>query len=412
MNYPESLRYLNSFLNLERIQLQPTYGWNLERMRFLLKWAGRPDKNYFPILIAGTKGKGSTGYFLESILRAARIPVGFYSSPHLEDPRERVRLNGQMISCGAWALEISKIRALLAKHTLPAKLGDFTYFEIMTLLAAQAFKRAEIKVGIFEVGMGGRLDATNALDPKLVILTPINLDHEAILGPTIRHIAREKAAIIKRKAQAVVTPQAQEAMGPIMQRIRGQKAVYWPVHPKKGAGLTGDYQAVNAGAAAKTAELLRDSFGFPILKENIGKGLQAKAWPGRLEPVRKGGMEFLLDGAHNPVSIEALVRNLKKLHPSRERLLIFGTSRDKNSGPMLRSLSRYFSEVVLTKAPNPRSMELENLLLQARGLFSRIYPSGSVQEALNFAKKEKNRLVVVTGSFYVIGEARKLLRHA
>jgi dihydrofolate synthase / folylpolyglutamate synthase len=411
MNYFQSLRYLNSFLNLERIHLQGSRSWNLKRMFLLTKWAGQPEKNFFPILIAGTKGKGSTGYFLESILRASRIPTGFYTSPHLEDPRERIRINGQMISEKLWAEETSRIRRLLSNHKLPKNLGAFTYFEMVTLLAMQAFKRAGIKIGIFEVGMGGRLDATNVLSPELVILTPIHLDHEAILGPTIARIAAEKAAIIKRKAHAVITPQNLQAWEPIRQRLKQQKAVYWPVSLKPEAvGLKGDYQRINAGAAQKAAELLRDLFNYPISKLAIAQGLKSQRWPGRFESIYKGKGRFLLDAAHNPISTEALVRNLRRLYSHENAVLVFGTARDKKSGLMLKALSRYFQNIVVTQAANPRSTEVETLLLQARGLFKRIYPAGSVNEALEQAKQLNPKLTVITGSFYLVGEARKLLR--
>jgi len=208
MNYSESLRYLNSFLNLERITFIPGNRlWNLRRMQILLKWfpPKKRAQDFLPILIAGTKGKGSTGYFLESILGASRIPCGFYTSPHLEDPRERIRIRGRMVSRGVWTRGVNQIRKGLTGRRLPPAAGEFTYFEIMTLLAILLFRQAGLRIGIFEVGMGGRLDATNALAAPLVILTPINLDHEAFLGNTVGKIAAEKAAIIHRGARVVVT---------------------------------------------------------------------------------------------------------------------------------------------------------------------------------------------------------------
>ncbi len=412
MDYSNSLHYLNSFLNLERIQVPTPRTWNLGRMRLLMDWAGHPEKSFFPVLIAGTKGKGSTGFFLESILKASGQRTGFYSSPHLQDPRERIRLNGKMISKNLWAKEIGKIRRMLSGRRLPKSLGEFTYFEIMTLLAMLAFKKEGVEIAIFEIGMGGRLDATNVLRPKLVMLTPVHLDHEAILGNTIAKIAGEKAAIIKPRSYVVAAPQVPEAMKVIRAQVRKAKARLYPHAngrqvPAK-LGLAGDFQRMNAGVAVQAANLLQSRFGFQITPQGRLKGLANRHWPGRMETIRSGGVEFLLDGAHNPISIEALVRNLKQMSPARKQILVFGTARDKKADRMLSILAQSFDEVILTHAANPRSYEVEALLLKAKGLFKRIYPFAKVSEAIAFAQRHassKSR-VVVTGSFYLIGEAR------
>ncbi len=412
MKYSQSLRYLNSFLNLERIQWQSPREWNLKRMQLLLDWAGHPEKNFFPILIAGTKGKGSTGYFLESILRKCPLRVGFYSSPHLQDPRERIRLQGKIISEKIWTRGIEKIKNILRFRRLPKNLGQFTYFEIMTLLALFSFQEQNIQIGIFEVGMGGRLDATNVLNPKLVLLTPIHLDHEAILGPTIAKIAAEKAAVIRPRSHVVIAPQVEEARKVIRKKVQRQKAsAVWVQKPwKNQLSLLGDYQRFNAAVAAQAGKLLAKKFGYPVSGSSIREGLHMPPeWPGRFESFHKQGIEIVLDGAHNPVSIEALVRNLTVLYPRRQSTLIFGTSRDKKSDPMLKSLSRYFCEIYLTQAANPRSQGIEMLMNQARRFFKRIYPVASVHEAIKQAltKASGGSLIVITGSFYVIGEARK-----
>lgn len=415
MNYSDSLRYLDSFLNLERISLTSSgRSWNLDRMRLLLKWFGNPEKNLLTVLIAGTKGKGSTGFFLDSVLHHAGYRTGFYSSPHLQDPRERIRLNGRLVSKDLWISGIREIRKGLLNKDLPPSLGDFTYFEIMTLLAVLIFKRARVQAAVFEVGMGGRLDATNALSPEIVLLTPIHLDHEAILGNTIAKIAGEKAAIIKPNVHAVVAPQSQEAMRKISARILQQKAKRWAAADtgKYSLGLEGDYQKVNAGMALRAAFLLRDFYGLSFSEKAVKKGLETRQqWPGRME-LFKGKPDVLLDGAHNPISIEALVRNLERLSRGRRRVLVFGTSRDKKADIMLKTLSGFFDRVILTQAPNPRSYEVGALLFKAGGLFKQILPCREIAEAVFLAKKlaGPDGLVVVTGSFYVIGEARKNLR--
>lgn len=429
MRYSESLVYLNSFLNLERITYLPdNRRWNLARMHLLLEWFSHPEKSFFSILIAGTKGKGSTGFFLESILTAAKQPSGFYSSPHLEDPRERIRVRGKMVSKSEWVRELGAVRRTLRHKRLAKDFGDFTYFEIMTLLAMLIFKKAKVRVGIFEVGMGGRLDATNVLNAKIAILTPIHLDHEAFLGDTVPKIAREKAAIIRPGSYVVVSRQKAPALAEILIRSRKMKADVYHAPPARGfrLGLAGDFQQVNAGAAVCAANILRTHFRFRIPDAAFRIGLSKNNWPGRLEFVcghtnRPGKPKlagrpanWLLDGAHNPASVEALTRYLKEEYPRRKRLVVFGTSRDKRSDKMLATLSRYFKDCILTPTANPRSQEIGVLLSQARKRFSRIFPAGSPDEALQLASKvaDQNTLVVVTGSFYLIGEARRILRRA
>lgn len=418
MNYADSLKYLNSFLNLERIVFSPDNRlWNLARMKFLLSWTGHPETDFFPVLIAGTKGKGSTGFFLESILREAGIPVGFYSSPHLEDPRERIRLNGRMISREKWAAGIRKIRSVLQRKKLPPRYGNFTYFEIMTLLAILVFKKAKIRIGIFEVGMGGRLDATNALKAKVIGITSIGFDHEAFLGNTLARIAYEKAAVIHRGAAAVtVSNQPPAAMAQIRLRVKSRGAQLWLASPSKETcpGLEGEYQKWNASAASKMAEILRARHGFRIPAPAVRAGINRKDWPGRFELIHHGSRTYVLDCAHNPDSVRALVRHLQKKFPRRKRVLIFGVSRDKRSEVMLQILSKYFPDMVITPLASPRTQEVGILAAEGRGLFRRIVPAGHARQALSDAKKmtDDSAVIVVTGSFYLAGEVRKLLKHS
>jgi dihydrofolate synthase/folylpolyglutamate synthase len=386
-------------------------------MKILLDWFGHPEQNFFPVLIAGTKGKGSTGFFLQSMLQEAGISSGFYSSPHLEDPRERIRINGQIISKGLWAALLDKIKTRLHHKRLPGGLGEFTYFEIMTLLAVLAFAQAKAKIGIFEVGMGGRLDAANALDARLSIITTMGMDHEAILGNTLEKITGEKAAVIRPGAHVVASPQVPEAMRVIQNQIKRQQAHYWKAEKVSAVqiGLKGDFQRINAGAALRALWLLKNIFRFPISDGKARKGLKNTDWPGRFELIRRKGTDYLLDGAHNPASIKALVSSLKHMYPSRPRILIFGTSKDKKSELMLESLKSYFKEIILTRAVSIRSQEIGVLLTQAREQFHQVFAAESPMAALALAvskakaNENENTLVVVTGSFFLIGEVRELL---
>ena len=415
MNYSESLAYLNSFTNFEAsLWRLNRHSWNLQRMEILLDWFNHPEKRFFPILIAGTKGKGSTGFFLESMLESSGISSGFYSSPHLQSPRERIRLGGRMISENKWSEYLSRIKALIEKRKLSKRFGKFTYFEIMTLMAILVFAEAKVKVGIFEIGMGGRLDATNVLQAPLCIFTRIDYDHEKFLGETLSQIAEEKAAIIKKNNVVVVSPQNPEAMKVIRTKARRTRSTIKLTSPVQGVkiGLLGNAQKTNAGSAKAAVQALKENFGFKFSMEAALEGLEKANWPGRFEIIRKNGICFILDGAHNPASIQELVKTLAQHYPKAQRILVFGTSSDKKSARMLGSLSGYFSDIILTQARHLRSKPASELLMEAQKHFRKIVPTGNVCQAFEIAQSlaKKETVVVMTGSFYVIGEARTCLK--
>ncbi|MFH1208439.1 MAG: cyanophycin synthetase [Candidatus Omnitrophota bacterium] len=413
MNYSQALRYLNSFADLEKLaQFPKNPFFNLRRMEHLLQISGHPEKKFFPVLIAGTTGKGSTGFFLESILKANGIRVGYYHSPHVEDPRERIRVQGAMTSQELWADGLSEIRRLLLKKPVPGTLGVLTYFEILTFLAVWIFARKGIALGIFEIGLGGRLDATNVLKAPLVILTPVHLDHEAFLGRTIARIAAEKAAIIKPYTHAVTGKQFPEAIRVICRRVKAIRGSLWKAKPVSGVplGLAGDFQKVNAGNALKASEILMKKFHFSIDPKCSKIGLRSGDWKGRMESFHQGGRRFILDGAHNPLSVRELVRSLRILK-IRDPWLVFGAMCDKNSREMLKVLSRFFPKVILTGITGNRAKPVAMLVDEAKGLFKCVLTAHNVQEAFDLLKKiaPAGKKVVVTGSFYLVGEARKIL---
>lgn len=407
MNYSGSLRYLNSFLNLEQVHKPHSRIWNLKRMRELLEIFGHPEKKIFTVLIGGTKGKGSTGYFLSEILRQSGLGVGFYHSPHLVSPRERIWIKGKPVSEKDFARGISAIRRRLKNKKA------FTYFEIMTLLASLLFKEKGVEAAVFEVGMGGRLDATHVLPAKLVILTPIHYDHEAYLGDTLPEIAREKAAILVRGRDAVIAPGPPEVARQIQKTARKRNCLLWPPLYRRGMKikLLGDFQKLNLAMALRAAFRLRERYHFPITDEAITRGIASHHWPGRME-LFEGRPSVLLDGAHNPKSIEALCRNLKRLFPKKRKILIFGTSRDKHSERMIPFLAKTFQTCILTQADNPRAKEVAVLLREAQGQFPVLIPVASSKEALALARRaaRPGDLIVVTGSFYLMGEVRSRCR--
>ncbi len=413
MNFRESLTYLNTFTNLEKIVLNPRNRlMNLDRMRYLLALFGHPEESFFPVIISGTKGKGSTGFFLQSILNDAGISAGFYSSPHLESPLERIRAGRRMISEKQWSRVLTRIRKKFSGTQTPKKLGDLTYFEIMTLMAVLAFQEKKLRVGVFEVGMGGRLDAVNALDAELSIVTTIGLDHEAFLGDTTAKIAREKAGIFRRDAFVFSAPQDPGAWSVLRKEAMRSGARLEKVLPLEGfrLGLPGDFQKINAALAVRAAETLKKEFGFDISAAPIRSGLLKSDWPGRLE-VFPGSPEVVIDGAHNPASAEALAQAVAKNLKPRRNVLIFGVSRDKKSLPMLKALSRVAEDVVLTQASAPRSQDVSVLMKESQGLFARVFPAENIDTALSLSRKitgPKDR-ILVTGSFYLAGEARTRL---
>jgi dihydrofolate synthase/folylpolyglutamate synthase len=427
MNYSRSLRYLNAFTDLEKLaQFPKNPFFNLRRMEHLLKISGHPEKKFFPILIAGTTGKGSTGFFLESILKANGICAGYYHSPHVEDPRERIRVGGAMVSPEFWADGLSEVQKLLRKNPLPRAWGVLTYFEILTFLAVLVFARKGVQVGIFEIGLGGRLDATNVLKAPLVILTPIHLDHQAFLGNTIARIAAEKAAIIKPGTHTVTGKQFPEAICVIERVVKENRGSLWKARPVSGIplGLAGDFQKMNAGTAMKAAEILKTCFHFPIAQELSQKGLLSGSWKGRMESFHRGGRRFILDGAHNPISMKELVKSLSH-GPRRDRVsagsetrslrggcLVFGSMMDKDSREMLKELSRFFTKVILAGITGNRAKPVAMLLDEAKGLFKCVLTAQNAGEALALAKKVSSpgAVVVVTGSFYLVGEARRFLK--
>lgn len=415
MNYSQALRYLNAFADLEKLaQFPKNPFFNLKRMEHLLRIGGHPEKKFFPILIAGTTGKGSTGFFLESILEANGIRTGYYHSPHVEDPRERIRVDGFMTSPEVWADGLSWIRNLLSKDPVPEALGVLTYFEILTFLAMRVFMKKGVTVGIFEIGLGGRLDATNVLKAPLAVLTPIHLDHEAFLGNTIAKIAGEKAAIIKSRTHVVTGKQFPEAFEVIRRMAKANRGSLWTAKPVSDLplGLAGDFQKMNAGTALKAAEILAKQFHFPINPVRSRKGLQCRNWKGRMESFYRGGCRLILDGAHNPLSVKELISSLGAMK-IRRPWLVFGAMRDKNSQGMLKILSGFFSKVILTGIAGNRAKSAAVLVQEAKGLFNCILTAHNIEEALRLFKRSAaaKETVVITGSFYLVGEARRIIKN-
>ena len=432
MTYNESVHYLLSLLGDIRGS-----NFGLQRMERLMARLGHPQRSFQTVHIAGTNGKGSTAAFIESGLRAAGKTTGLYTSPHLARFNERLRLNGVEVSDTSFAVAVEEVRA--ANEWLVVSEGRQehpTFFESVTAVAFCGFRNARVDWGIVEVGLGGRLDATNVVDPTLAVMTPIELDHERFLGKGQASIAAEKAGILKPGTRAVVAPQRPEAWAVIEERAKqlGVEVIRigrdwqvrslserhgcyrfeaWKTPGENFPGktieiallLAGEHQVWNALTAAASL----DTLGTPPAA--ISRGIGSTEWPGRLERL-PGRPEVLLDAAHNPAGARALAAFLTQHEKGRGIHLIYGAARDKAVDEVAGTLFPCADRVILTRAAVARSASPQTLLTITDHHHERISLSRNVDEAIQQARAEASPrdLIVVTGSIFLVGEARELLR--
>jgi len=402
MTFDESLKYLLSLGNeVSAMKL------GLENIRRLLTALGNPENNFLKVQIAGTNGKGSVCVFLDSICRVAGCKTGLYTSPHLISITERIKINGVEISEEDFARHATKIREIAeSQFDVPP-----TFFEQVTAIALSAFAEAKIEMAILETGLGGRLDATTAVNAEFAGITPIDLDHQEYLGNTLAEIAAEKAAIIHESSDVVIAPQRPEAEEVILKRCRefGIEPIFSGSENYFDTRLRifGRHQLINAALAASLAEFLHQ-FDSRITTEKIIEGLETAAHPGRLE--YRGGILF--DGAHNPAGAGALAEYLKEF-VKEPVTLIFGAMNDKNIAGIAEVLFPQAAHLILTAVDNPRSFAPEDLLKLVPSAFPKdnVLPAKNVSEALEIAREitKKEGLICVTGSLYLVGEAQKIL---
>jgi len=355
----------------------------LERVKELLSKLNNPQSNLKCIHVAGTNGKGSTCAILSSILKEADYKVGMYTSPHLKRFTERIQINGEEITQPELNRLIEKIKPLVT---------DQTFFEVTTAIAFQYFKEQDVDFAILEVGLGGRLDATNVITPLISIITHISLEHTHILGKTIEEIAKEKAGIIKENIPVITL-----AKNKTIKEIAKQKhsEIFIPKIPKLNLNLKGEFQLENASLAIKAAELLN------INSESIKKGLESVKWPGRLEFLEKN---VLVDCAHNPEGIAALKKEIKKLNYEKI-ITVTGILKDKDKKTMITQLSEFSDYIIFTKPNTERAEEPEELKKLTNTRNEIII---DVKKALKKAKKLANPddLILITGSIYIVGEVK------
>ena len=416
--------YLNSFTNYEQhMQKADVFSFDLTRINELLNLLDNPQKKLKVIHVAGTKGKGSTCAFISYILAAAGFRVGLYTSPHLHQVNERIRIldknniNGHddfpgMITDEALSQIISSIRPEIASMN---NRGLFlTYFEVLTVIMLIYFKQQELDFVVLETGLGGRLDATNVAESLIAVITPISYDHTKILGESIEKIAAEKAGIIKSsKQRLVLAPQPPEAMQVIIKRAQEFGIPPIVVNSSEGAdlkvSLSGEHQKINAATALKVIELLRQ-WANAIAPEAIEAGLRLTRWPGRMEILRHKPT-VIVDGAHNHDSAAALVKALTDDYRDRRYIFVLGLSADKNIKTFINELTPLIDTVILTKADHPRAHEFTKdeagQLFQGKKWFIK----DTINEALELALSKANvkDVIVVTGSLFIVGQARSIL---
>jgi dihydrofolate synthase/folylpolyglutamate synthase len=413
--------------------------FDLEHMRVLADALGHPERRFQSVLIAGTNGKGSTAASLASMINMAGYRTGLYTSPHLVRVNERIQVNGEQISDAEFALIYERVNTvaqdLVARGSLP---WHPSFFEMLTAMAFEYFASAGVELAVLEVGMGGRLDATNIVEPCLSVITDIDFDHQRFLGNTLPEIAHEKAGILRPKTPVVLLPQHPVVNDTLGREIinRGAQPVsavrnMASVSPASGgdssAGfvlsvlgeeimiespLRGRHQLRNLALAITAAEEL-NGLGFRITAHAIETGVRNTSWPGRFQvvPAHGGLAEVVLDVAHNPAGAWALRSALSTYYDDRKLTFVFGAMRDKAIADIAGILFPLAERVVVTRAGNPRAAGAHEIAELAQRTQSEIIEETDVPSAIERAYRlaGSDGVVVITGSIYLVGEAMDLL---
>src|SRR3989442_14484358 len=436
MNYEAAVRYL---LSLGRELAAPTQAaaakFDLENITVLAERLGRPDRAYPSAHIAGTNGKGSTAAFLESILRHAGFRTGLNTSPHLERINERIRISGKELSDQAFAESLTRIQALIEELLPAGKLRAHpTYFECVTAMAFEHFARERVDFAVFEVGLGGRLDATNIIPPEAAVITQIDFDHEAFLGHSIAEIAAEKAGILKPGIPVVSAAERPEARAVLARRAAElgcalvEVDAAYRVENESSAGgcfratlreaasgwrlgvavpLPGRFQLRNALAAAAVARILA-ARGFAIEDAAISRGLSSVQWPGRLEKLQDRPAVYL-DGAHNPAGARELAAFWREHLNGRRIHLVYGALRDKAVDEVAGILFPRAAAVILTEPPTTRAISAQLIAQMTDHLAPRVEVAADPEESLDrsLAPAAPQDAAFPAGSLYLVGALRR-----
>ena len=445
LNYESALAYINKFINSEKssdFSRQARF-YNISRVSLLLDRLGNPHRNLKVIHVAGSKGKGSTAALIASILTHAGYRAGLFSKPHLITPRERCRIDSRLISEEEFACYVDRMKPSVEEVTRIEGIGSVSFFEIYTALAFYYFAANAVDFAVIEVGIGGRLDATNVVNPLVSVITPISLEHTAILGSTHEAIAKEKGEIIKPNRPLVLAPQPPEAQSvfetiaadrraPIHQVGRG---IYlerrtWSIngqtfdlqtqdefYPDLFLPLLGEHQTINAATAIACVECIHQA-DYTISRTTIYDGLKEVCWPGRMQVVHQSPI-ILLDGAHSPTSAEALCCAISEVFRYQRLIFVVGLMQDKDLQGIGRVLCPVAHEIIATQAfDNPRVIPAGDIARawSAVGTGScishgNIRVSPTVHDAILLAQSvaTPSDLICITGSIYLVGEAMKAL---
>ena len=445
MDYEAALAYIEAFIDYERSPdfARQTRFYNLNRIALLLEQLGNPQERLRVIHIAGSKGKGSTAALIASVLTRAGYKTGLFTSPHLITPRERCRIDDELISESALALYIDRLRPVIDAVSA-SEFGRVSFFEIYTALAFSYFADKATDFAVIEVGLGGRLDATNVVTPLTTVITPIGLEHTTILGETYGEIASEKAEIIKHGCPLALAPQhpeaqvvfekiAKERNAPIVEvkdfirsdfSASAPRLVYnidgLPVaqhfdvathsehYPQLTLPLLGHHQFVNALTALAGLECLKRQ-GYVISKASVYAGFKNVKWDGRVQRIKSTPI-VVLDGAHSPVSMEALCQTLRESFQYDQMIFVVSLMRDKNLTEVGNIVSKSADTVIATQvSDNPRVMPAETIRNAWAGTCRKLTvcpdPEKAIAEALSDASPTD--LICITGSLYLVGLALK-----
>lgn len=434
-SYAKSLRYLASLNDFERLRIvrYTSQNFDLDRMRTLLKKLGNPQDQFKSVHIAGTKGKGSTCAMIAAMLQACGYKVGLYTSPHLIDVRERITINGEMIHQSDFA-RIVKLAEPIVERMKPRA----TYFDVLTAVAFKHFAEHKVDIAVIETGLGGRLDSTNVIKPEVTGITSISKDHMAQLGSTVAKIAEEKAGIFKAGIPAISVQQDPDADA-VLKRIAEKNGTTLEVTGQSiefsyrfessrmqgphnrvclttpnskfehlAVPLLGEHQAINCGLALSVIDRLK-SRGFAISDSKAMEGLSKTSVPGRMEMLSQTP-RVVCDAAHNAASLDAMLRAIGQHIPYDSMVIIFGCCSDKDVSGMLERIAGGADKVIFTRVNNIRSAdpnELAARYVELYGKMAQVAPT--LEDALAIANRAvtKEDLITITGSFYLVGEAKK-----
>ncbi len=436
VNYAEALENLLSLTDLERVSGQPARArrYDLSRMEAFLERLDNPHRDTPTVHITGTKGKGSTAALISSVLSAQGYRPGLFTSPHLHTFRERIRVDGEPVSEEEFASLVEMVWPAVEAMNDDGDHGPVTTFELLTAMAFCHFRERRAGFQVVEVGLGGRLDATNLVQPQVCVITSISLDHTAILGDTVERIARDKAGIVKSGSVAVSSPQPPGVMTVLAEACRSQGAILVPVEQEcewtlvgfnlDGQTFTvfapwgeyrlqmpmlGGHQLENAATALTALQVLNE-LGFTVSRDSVSRGFRSVSWPARLEVLSREPL-IIADGAHNPYSVAKLREALGVYFPARRPVYVVGLSVDKNITGIVDELAQDGATIVVTRSRHPRAVSQASLAQEFRRAGVEVTQIESVEAAINHAigVAQEQDFVIVAGSLFVAAEAREAL---